>query len=63
MIFRIVVPSRQIGKVIELKEEVKRIQFVSFVIRQFMEMVDQNNGIVGSTTRSNYYKLIPVFCF
>ena len=25
------------------------------VIGQFMEMVDQNNGIVGSTTGYNYY--------
>ncbi|KAM1057338.1 hypothetical protein ACFX11_030917 [Malus domestica] len=28
---------------------------VPLVIGQFMEMVDQNNGIVGSTTGSNYY--------
>ncbi|KAK1273651.1 hypothetical protein QJS04_geneDACA009768 [Acorus gramineus] len=33
----------------------KRIQSVPLVIGQFMEMVDQNNGIVGSTTGSNYY--------
>lgn len=37
------------------QEEVKRIQSVPLVIGQFMEMVDQNNGIVGSTTGSNYY--------
>ncbi|RWW65947.1 hypothetical protein BHE74_00026710, partial [Ensete ventricosum] len=37
------------------QEEVKRIQSVPLVIGQFMEMVDQNNAIVGSTTGSNYY--------
>ncbi|MCO5560223.1 hypothetical protein L7F22_013834 [Adiantum nelumboides] len=37
------------------QQEVKRIQSVPLVIGQFMEMVDQNNGIVGSTTGSNYY--------
>lgn len=37
------------------QEEVKRIQSVPLVIGQFMEMIDQNNGIVGSTTGSNYY--------
>uniref|UniRef100_M8CQT5 Proteasomal ATPase second OB domain-containing protein n=1 Tax=Aegilops tauschii TaxID=37682 RepID=M8CQT5_AEGTA len=37
------------------QEEVKRIQSVPLVIGQFMEMVDGNNGIVGSTTGSNYY--------
>ncbi|KAH9555670.1 hypothetical protein CY35_08G127100 [Sphagnum magellanicum] len=35
--------------------EVKRIQSVPLVIGQFIEMVDQNNGIVGFTTGSNYY--------
>jgi hypothetical protein len=37
------------------QEEVKRIQSVPLVIGQFIEMVDQNNGIVGSTTGYNYY--------
>ena len=37
------------------QEEVKRIQSVPLVIGQFMEMVDENHGIVGSTTGSNYY--------
>lgn len=32
------------------KEEVKRIQSVPLVIGQFLEAVDQNTGIVGSTT-------------
>ncbi|KAH9555673.1 hypothetical protein CY35_08G127400 [Sphagnum magellanicum] len=35
--------------------EVKRIQSVPLVIGQFIEMVDQNNGIAGFTTGSNYY--------
>lgn len=37
------------------QEEVKRIQSVPLVIGQFLEMVDENHGIVGSTTGSNYY--------
>lgn len=37
------------------QEEVKRIQSVPLVIGQFLEAVDQNYGIVGSTTGSNYY--------
>ncbi len=31
------------------------MQAVPLVIGQFLEMVDQNSGIVGSTTGSNYY--------
>jgi hypothetical protein len=31
------------------------LQAVPLVIGQFLEMVDQNSGIVGSTTGSNYY--------
>jgi len=34
--------------------EVKRIQSVPLVIGQFLEPIDQNTGIVGSTTGSNY---------
>ncbi len=37
------------------QEEVRRIQSVPLVIGQFLEMIDANNGIVGSTTGSNYY--------
>merc|ERR1719454_1349082 len=37
------------------QEEVKRIQSIPLVIGQFLEAVDQNNAIVGSTTGSNYY--------
>ncbi|MBA0782383.1 hypothetical protein Gotri_000272 [Gossypium trilobum] len=46
-------------ELLRAQEEVKRIQSVPLVIGQFMEMVDQNNGIVGSTTGSNYYLLKP----
>ncbi|KRY74557.1 26S protease regulatory subunit 6B [Trichinella pseudospiralis] len=37
------------------QEEVKRIQSVPLVIGQFLEAVDQDFAIVGSTTGSNYY--------
>jgi len=40
---------------IHAQNEVKRIQSVPLVIGQFLEAVDQNTGIVGSTTGSNYY--------
>ena len=40
---------------IHAQEEGKRIQSVPLVIGQFLEAVDQNTGIVGSTTGSNYY--------
>lgn len=36
------------------QEEVKRIQSVPLVIGQFLEAVDQNTGIVGSTTGKLY---------
>ncbi len=42
-------------ELLRAQEEVKRIQSVPLVVGQFIEMVDQNNGIVGSTTGSNYY--------
>jgi 26S proteasome regulatory subunit T3 len=42
-------------ELLRAQEEVKGIQSVPIVIGQFIEMVDQNNGIVGSTTGSNYY--------
>lgn len=42
-------------ELLRAQDEVKRIQSVPLVIGQFMEMVDTNNGIVGSTTGSNYY--------
>lgn len=37
------------------KREVKRIQSVPLVVGQFLEMIDQSRGIVGSTTGPNYY--------
>jgi len=37
------------------QEEVKRIQSIPLVIGQFLEAIDQNSAIVGSTTGSNYY--------
>ena len=38
------------------QEEVKRIQSVPLVIGQFLEAVDQNTGIVGSTTGINQHQ-------
>jgi 26S proteasome regulatory subunit T3 len=43
------------NEMLRAQEEVKRIQAVPLVIGQFLEMVDNNTGIVGSTTGSNYY--------
>jgi len=42
-------------ELLHAQEEIKRIQSVPLVIGQFLEPIDQNNGIVGSTTGSNYY--------
>mmetsp|Transcript_18330 Transcript_18330/g.31752 ORF Transcript_18330/g.31752 Transcript_18330/m.31752 type:complete len:411 (+) Transcript_18330:101-1333(+) len=42
-------------ELLHAQEEVKRIQSVPLVIGQFLEMVDANTGIVGSTTGSNYH--------
>ncbi|GJQ10551.1 hypothetical protein GpartN1_g2836.t1 [Galdieria partita] len=39
----------------QAQEEVKRIQSVPLVIGQFLEMIDANTAIVGSTAGSNYY--------
>merc|ERR1712176_1722812 len=35
--------------------DIKRVQSVPLVIGQFAEMIDQNRGIVSSTTGSNYF--------
>ncbi|KAA8494538.1 26S protease regulatory subunit 6B-like [Porphyridium purpureum] len=43
------------NELLHAQEEVKRIQSVPLVIGQFLEMVDANTGIVGSTTGSNYH--------
>eukprot|EP01096_Ripella_sp_DP13-Kostka_P011936 TRINITY_DN4909_c0_g1_i1.p1 TRINITY_DN4909_c0_g1~~TRINITY_DN4909_c0_g1_i1.p1 ORF type:complete len:448 (-),score=230.00 TRINITY_DN4909_c0_g1_i1:77-1339(-) len=40
---------------IRAQEEVKRIQSVPLVIGQFLEMIDENHGIISSTTGSNYF--------
>lgn len=42
-------------ELLRAKEEVKRIKSVPLVIGQFLEMIDQHTGIVGSTTGSNNY--------
>ena len=44
------------------QEEVKRIQSVPLVIGQFLEAVDQNTGIVGSTTGKDTCERIKLFC-
>ena len=43
------------------QEEVKRIQSVPLVIGQFLEAVDQNNGIVGSTTGQKCFEKKSVY--
>ncbi|KAG7667174.1 hypothetical protein Ndes2526B_g04320 [Nannochloris sp. 'desiccata'] len=43
------------NELLRAQEEVKRIQAVPLVIGQFLEMVDNNTGIVGSTTGSSHY--------
>jgi 26S proteasome regulatory subunit T3 len=42
-------------ELIRAKEEVKRIQSVPLVIGQFLEIIDQETGIVSSTTGHTYY--------
>lgn len=37
------------------QEDVKRIQSVPLEIGQFLEMIDENYGIVGSTNGQSYY--------
>ncbi|KAF7722889.1 26S proteasome regulatory subunit 6B [Apophysomyces ossiformis] len=41
-------------ELVRAQEEVKRIKSVPLVIGQFLEPIDQNTGIVGATTGSNY---------
>jgi 26S proteasome regulatory subunit T3 len=41
-------------ELIRAQEEVKRIKLVPLVIGQFLEPIDENTGIVSSTTGSNY---------
>ena len=42
-------------EILRAQEEVKRIQSVPLVIGQFLEMIDENHAIIGSTTGSNFY--------
>jgi 26S proteasome regulatory subunit T3 len=42
-------------ELIRAKEEVKRIQSVPLVIGQFVELIDEESGIVSSTTGQTYY--------
>jgi len=42
-------------ELLHAQEEVKRIQSVPLVIGQFLEAIDQDHAICGSTTGSNYY--------
>lgn len=42
-------------EVIRAKEEIKRIQSVPLMIGQFMEMVNENYGIVGSSSGTSYH--------
>lgn len=37
------------------KEELKRIQAVPLVVGHFVEMIDENHGLVTSTGGTNYY--------
>ncbi|CAG90179.1 DEHA2G04136p [Debaryomyces hansenii CBS767] len=41
-------------ELVRAQEEVKRIKSVPLVIGQFLEPIDENTGIVSSTTGSNY---------
>lgn len=45
-------------ELLHAQEEIKRIQSVPLVIGQFLEAIDQNNGIVGSTTGKLYFLII-----
>lgn len=45
-------------ELVRAQEEVLRIQSVPLVIGQFLEAIDENSGIVSSTTGSNY--LVPI---
>ena len=42
-------------EMLHAQEEIKRIQSVPLVIGQFLEAVDQNTGIVGSTTGKKFF--------
>lgn len=42
-------------ELLRAKEEVRRIQSIPLVIGQFLELIDENHGIVSSTAGSTYY--------
>lgn len=42
-------------ELIQAKREILRIRSVPLVIGQFLEMIDENHGIVTSTAGSNYF--------
>lgn len=42
------------GQVVRAQEEIKRIQSVPLVIGQFLEAIDRNTGIVGSSAGTNH---------
>lgn len=48
-------------ELLHAQEEVKRIQSVPLVIGQFLEAVDQNTGIVGSTTGKEGFSFNAAF--
>jgi ATP-dependent 26S proteasome regulatory subunit len=51
-------------EMLHAQEEIKRIQSVPLVIGQFLEAVDQNTGIVGSTTgRNETFEYHQIFGF
>jgi len=49
-------------EMLHAQEEIKRIQSVPLVIGQFLEAVDQNTGIVGSTTGNKRSSIIDDSC-
>jgi 26S proteasome regulatory subunit T3 len=42
-------------ELIRAKEELQRIQSVPLMVGQFNEMIDENYGVIGSTSGSSYY--------
>ena len=42
-------------ELLQAQEEVKRIKSVPLIIGQFLEMIDTDHGIIGSTTGSSKY--------
>jgi len=42
-------------ELIRSKEEIKRIQAVPLIVGQFVEIIDENHGLVQANAGSNYY--------